>query len=411
MNKQILNVKNSGAVSDSSITNIQYRAYNPYTTSFKCGDEIRIAIQQQELYVLPHESYIYVEGDVMIEVPDDATAAERVAPNFVNNAAAFLFEEIRYELNGVQIDFCKNVGITSLLKGYCSLQPMDMYRLSTATWNINSNTRARAARFNFCIPLKILLGFVEDYQNIIMNAKHEIILIRSRSDVNVFVGENDIARVDIKKIQWRIAHVEVSDEAKVQLLKFIDRKQSIPIPFRSWELYEYPALPLTDKHVWTVKTSTQLHTPRYIIIGFQTNRNSVMNANKSNFDHCGLREVKLYLNSEAYPYENLNLNFANDEYALLYYMYLRFQESYYHERTKNQSYAPLLQFGEFKTIAPLIVIDCSHQNEALKKSMVDIRVHFQMNENVAEGTTAYCLVIHDNLVTYNPYTNAVHRMI
>lgn len=116
MKKQILNVKNSGAVSDSSITNIQYRAYNPYTTSFKCGDEIRIAIQQQELYVLPHESYIYIEGDVIIETTDDATPAERIAPNFVNNAAAFLFEEIRYELNGIQIDFCKNVGITSLLK-------------------------------------------------------------------------------------------------------------------------------------------------------------------------------------------------------------------------------------------------------------------------------------------------------
>lgn len=92
-------------------------------------------------------------------------------------------------------------------------------------------------------------------------------------------------------------------------------------------------------------------------------------------------------------------------------MYIKFQESYYHERIKNQCYSPLLSFAEFATIAPLIVIDCSRQNESLKKSMVDIRIHLQMNQNVAGGTTAYCLVIHDNLVTYNPYTNAVNRVI
>lgn len=257
--EQILNIRNNGVVNDNVITSIQYHAYNPYTTSFQCGDEIRITIQQQELYVLPHDSYIYIEGDVTIEAAANATPEQSIAPNFVNNAAAFLFEEIRYELNGVQIDSCKNVGMTSSLKGYCSLQPVDMYRLSTATWNINFDTIARTAKFNYCIPLKLLLGFVEDYQNIILNAKHELILIRSRNDVNAFVGENNIAKVDIKKIQWRIAHVEVSDEEKVQLLKFIDRKQPISMSFRSWELYEYPALPTSDKHVWTVKTSTQLH--------------------------------------------------------------------------------------------------------------------------------------------------------
>lgn len=411
MSNTILNIKNSGAVSDNSITSVQYHAYNPYTTSFRCGDEIRIAIQQQELYVLPHDSYIYIEGNVLVEPAENATAEQRVAPHLVNNAAAFLFDEIRYELNGVQIDLCKNVGITSLLKGYASFQPMDMYKLSTATWNINSNTRAEARTFNFCIPLKTILGFVEDYRNIIMNAKHELILIRSRNDVNVFFGANNIASINIRKIQWRIPHVQVSDIEKVQLLKFIDRKQPIQLPFRSWELYEYPALPITDKHVWTVKTSTQLHTPRYLIIGFQTDRNNIIAANKSNFDHCALRDVKVYLNSEAYPYENLNLNFANSEYAILYAMYLQFQESYYHERAKDQCYAPLLTFDEYRTIAPLIVIDCSRQNESLKKSMVDICIHFQMNANVAVGTTAYCLIIHDNLVTYNPYTNAVNRVI
>jgi len=38
-----------------------------------------------------------------------------------NNCVAFIFDEIRYELNGVEIDRSKNVGITSTFKNYVSL--------------------------------------------------------------------------------------------------------------------------------------------------------------------------------------------------------------------------------------------------------------------------------------------------
>lgn len=39
--------------------------------------------------------------------------------------------------------------------------------------------------FQFCIPYNILLGFSEDYNRIAINARYELILIRSRVDANV----------------------------------------------------------------------------------------------------------------------------------------------------------------------------------------------------------------------------------
>lgn len=63
MTSNILNVKRS-IIIDDSITGVQYHSYNPYTTSFNNNDEIRIAIQQQDIYVLPHKSFIYVEGTI-----------------------------------------------------------------------------------------------------------------------------------------------------------------------------------------------------------------------------------------------------------------------------------------------------------------------------------------------------------
>lgn len=402
-NHHILNLHETGSFDD-SITGIQHHIYNPYTTAFNNNDEIRIAIQQQDLYVLPHDSYIYVEGAIEKEA-----GSNNPMPSFVNNGIAFLFDEIRYEINGFMIDKCKNVGITSTMKGLISHRPDDMHSLAISCWNTGPYINLIDKKtFNYCIPLKHLLGFIEDYRNIVMNVKHELVLIRSRTDVNSLIGTHDNCKIKLLKVQWRMPHVNVSDAEKLKLLRVIERKQTIPMHFRSWELYEYPTLPQTDRQVWTVKTSTQLNTPRFIILGFQTDRNNLIHKDKSNFDYCTFNDIKVYLNSECYPYESLDINFPENRYAVLYDMYSRFQKSYYHDRDDKIA-APLLKFDSFKDKAPLIVIDCAHQNEVLKKSVIDIRMVIQMKENIPANTSAFCLIIHDNLVTYNPYTNIVNR--
>lgn len=409
MSETILNLHGVVEYND-DITAYQYHAYSPYTHSFNNNDEIRIVIQHQDLYVLPHESYIYIEARNRITTAADAEAAALVNPNYVNNTAGFLFDEIRYEINGVPIDICKNVGITSILKGYLSFQKRDMSRMQLASWNIASDKTAVEGYLNYCIPLSSILGFVEDYRNVIINTKHELVLVRSRSDMNCFVGTNNNASITIDKIQWRIPHISVSDAQKLKLMQFINKKQPIHMYFRSWELYEYPVLPTTNNHVWSVKASAQLNTSRYIIVAFQTNRNNRITADKSRFDHCNLSDLKVYLNSECYPYESLNVNFTNDQFAVLYDMYVRFQSSYYHDRPPF-CVSPLLTYEEYKSQAPIVVIDCSRQNESLKKSIVDIRIEFQTRANIPDNTAAYCMIIHDNLISYNPYTNTVSRVM
>ena len=64
-----------------------------------------------------------------------------------------------------------------------------------------------------------------------------------------------------------------------------------------------------------------------------------------------LRDFKLYLNSQCYPYGNLNLNVTNNQFALLYDMYTRFQTAYYGKEAE-----PLLPKTEFLNYAPLVVM-------------------------------------------------------
>lgn len=397
---QMLNI-NQSANYDNSISKFEYHSYSPFLNSFNNNDEIRIAIQQQDLYVLPCESFLYIEGYI---VKDDGTVS--ATANLANNSMAYLFEEIRYELNGVEIDRNKNVGHTSTLKNYISLNENDSKILFNAGWSPNNNIALDRGVFNFCVPLKMLLGFAEDYKQVIVKAKHELILNRARNDDNAIVSAADEIKFNISKLQWRIPHITVADEAKLPLLRVIESGRPLKLCFRSWDLYEYPLLPLTTNHTWSVKTSNQIEKPRFVIFGLQTDRKNQKEKDISKFDSCSMVDVKLHLNSESFPYDDLNLRFNQNRYALLYDMYAKFQQSYYGYNSQ-----PLLSRAAFITNAPIAVVDCSHQNESIKTGPVDIKLEFKTFNNVAANTSAYCLILHDRIIEYNPLTNDVRKHV
>ncbi|XP_043264182.1 uncharacterized protein LOC122404313, partial [Colletes gigas] len=53
----------------------------------------------------------------------------------------------------------------------------------------------------------------------------------------------------------------------------------------------------------------------------KTGRKNIMSQDASNFDACNLTNVKLYLNSDFYPYDDLNLDFDKNRYAILFYIF------------------------------------------------------------------------------------------
>jgi len=157
--------------------------------------------------------------------------------------------------------------------------------------------------------------------------------------------------------------------------------------FRSWDLYEYPLLQSTTKHSWAVKTATQLEKSRYVIFALQTGRKNIMSRDVSVFDDCNLTNVKLYLNSEFYPYDDLNVDFGKNGYAILFDMYARFRKAYY----GYDCYKTLLTF---LMNGPFVVIDCARQNESIKSATVDVRIDFDCKENVPVNTivSSYTIV-------------------
>ncbi|XP_070170688.1 uncharacterized protein [Polyergus mexicanus] len=229
---------------DDRIVKIETHTYNPYAnTTFGNSDEIRIPIQQQDLYTLPSDSFLYVEGRLESKETPSAQGEIASVTRLVNNCAAFMFEEIRYELDGVEIDRNRNVGITSTIKNYASLTVERSKILKNAGWDLLATTHSSIGDFNFCVPLNVLL-------------EH-------------------------------------------------------------------------DQTSWAVKAATQLEKPRYVIFALQSGKKNVLSEEPSLFDDCKLINVKLYLNSDFYPYDDMNLDFDKHKVAVLYDMYSKFRKTYY----------------------------------------------------------------------------------
>ena len=140
------------------------------------------------------------------------------------------------------------------MEGYPSYTPNQTIYLENAGWLSNYANQTivdGGGNFDVVIPLSTCLGFAEDYKKIVVNMKHELVLTRSNNDTNTIIGtgaQEDI-QVTLTKIVWLMPCLVLSDIKRMKLLKYVEKDPLISMGFRSWDLYEYPLLPVTRNHV------------------------------------------------------------------------------------------------------------------------------------------------------------------
>lgn len=404
---ELLNIT-SQPFSDTSIEHYQFHNYQPFIPgNINYNDEVRIIIQEIDAYTAPCNSFLYIEGKLL---KDDNTVPKKL--EFINNALAFLFREIRFELNGVVIDSVRNVGLVSTIKNYLSLSENDSILLQNAGWFPKRKSGDKIlvdaeGTFNACIPLNLFAGFFEDFRKIIINMRQELVLIRSSNDLDCVVSTDDSEKpkIEIQKLFWKVPHVTLSLQEQLRMNKITTKNIELPITFRSWELIEYPSLSASTLHTWPVKTTTKVETPRHVIVGFQKDRKNNVKADMSHFDHCDLKNIRIFLNSERYPYNDLFLDLKHNKYASFYELFSNFQSSYYTRKVNQPIFSP----KDFLKTAPLAHIDCSRQREAIQGGSIVMRIEFETDSLTTSNTTAYCLILHEKYFTYNPLTKIVKQ--
>lgn len=411
---EILNINNQISI-DSSIQGYEVHSFVPYTNSnFNSSDEIRISIQPSELFSLPCESYLYVEfsitcnKDEIVRKTDTTPETTKVVPaayTVNSNPIANLFSEIRFDLSGHEIQRLRYPNIASQIKAYlCQRAGVDTNSFELA--GIKSSGWSNADhKYQFLMPLKMVMGFFEDFQQILLHVKQELILVRTSHDKNLITSaQAKYLSVNISKICWRMPFVKLADSLQLRMLKLLDDDHPLPIGFRHSEVFEYPLLPLSKSHSWVVKTASFQDRPSFVVVGFQTDRKNQYTKTMAEFDDVSIINMKLFLNNIYFPYEN-----TQSKFEIFYQMFLNFSKSYYNLKVSDE-YGLALTFNDFKTKAPLYVIDCSHQLELLKSNAVDIRLEWECSVDVKANTTAYAMLISDKLLTYKPLTGIVTQI-
>jgi hypothetical protein len=116
--------------------------------------------------------------------------------------------------------------------------------------------------------------------------------------------------------------------------------------------------------------------------------------------------LKVYLNAEVFPYEDLQSDFTKNKIVKLYNAYTEFHTSYY----GHGNVTSLLSRSDFKNLCPIIIVDMSRQNDNVKTPTDNLRIETETDEAFPASTSVYCLIFHDQIITYNPFNGEVRTL-
>ncbi|XP_065664806.1 uncharacterized protein LOC136086437 [Hydra vulgaris] len=151
--------------------------------------------------------------------------------------------------------------------------------------------------FSFCVPLRRIFGFCDDYDKVIYGLKHTITLVRQSDDSAIFrLAAVAAGKVNLNKISLFMPNLIPADVEKFKLYGEIEKKVTIPVRFRMRQCNTTTVQQSTSFNCQlAVKASPE--NPRYIIVGFQTSRTGDQTANASIFDYCDLKNMYIMLNN------------------------------------------------------------------------------------------------------------------
>ena len=350
-------------VTDEAIEEYEYHEYEPITgTNLNNPGEIRITIQNQDIFTHPCESYLLVEGRL---TKNDGTAyANADVITLTNNAIMHLFSNIKYQLSEQEVESLFYPGQTTTMLGVLKY-PYDFQRSiglnqlwckdTTATAHLENNTGFKARHryitqlpnpkgtFSFRIPLKHIFGFAEDYDKIVYGFTQRLTLVRQADTDAIYKNDAaDAGKVDLTKTSWFIPHVLPADGEKLQLYKTIESKSKLPVAYRMRQC-DSITVPQFTTFTWRLSVISSPEKPRYIIVGFQTERDADQVKNPSTFDNVNLTNMYVMLNSTRYPMVDYNVSFPKYQFARLYGDAASFRSKFYHmdELVSNQKHYSL----------------------------------------------------------------------
>ena len=418
---------------DDSIYEYEYKEYNPIVGTDLNRGSIVLTIESQDIYTHPAESFLVIEGQLAAPVaPPLAGVAPYADANadvvtLINNGIMYLFSDVRYHLASHEIEVLQNPGHATTMLGLLKYpddfnKSQGLNQLWLPDTNIDNNNEANKVdnkgfkkrneyiirtsdpkgTFSFKIPLKHFLGFCEDYKKILYGMQQRLTLTRTNNDNAIFrTAATDAGTVRLDKIRWFMPHVIPSDAYRLQLDKVIEKKEKLPVGYRMLQC-DTSQVPTNQKSfTWRLGVKSSPDIPRFIIVGFQSDKNNNQEQNPAIFDHLYVRNIYVTLNAKRYPDTDYDNDFNKNQYSRIYGDASSFRKKIFNmdELVSNSGINP----PDYKNLFPLYVFDVTNQSEKLKTSVSDIHIKAFFDNDPAGGnnppanTMAYAVIISDRL--------------
>ena len=426
---------------DETTEEYEYFEYSPDSETIESLNgirEIRFNIEALSTFIHPHKSFLYFEGQIVrvdneqpFNANDGAGAAVDNDITLANDGIIHLFSEMKYSINGQPIEDILNPAISSIMLGL--LRYPDDFSKSKGLLQcwfkdngnggliIDNNNNGRGERkkaffdqtvepgnrgkFSFCIPLKHIFGFCDDYDKVMYGVNHSLSLFRKGDDTAIHRGVNALvvgganAKVKLTKVKWCMPHVKPSLEIYNGLTEKIGKGVNVKIGFKSRKVDE--KVVDSANWSWRVAVTSGTETPRFLILGFQSGNKVIQRGqdnektgNPSVFDNCNVKQIQVKMLGRLYPSQAEILNFPANQYSKAYNNAAKFRELFDGppELFSHFGINPL----DFKTLYPLFVFDVSNQIPKTISSVVEVVFNVQFG-NPPPNATAYCLSISDKI--------------
>ena len=431
---------------DETTEEYEYFEYSPDSETLESLNgirEIRFNVEALSTFIHPHKSFLYFEGQILRDDNDQPFNANG-APNaqgvafptddnvtLANEGILHLFSQMKYSINGQPIEDILNPAISSLMlgllrypddfsksKGLMQCWFKDDYdggvddnenkgRFTTKNFFFESYTndvygRSKRGSFSFCIPLKHIFGFCDDYDKVMYGVNHGLSLFRKgdgtaihREDNALGIGNLDVpAKVKLNKVKWCVPHVKPSLEIYNGLTEKIGQGANVKIGFKSRKVDE-KSVDVNTTWSWRVAVTSGNETPRFLILGFQLGNKADQFENPSVFYHCKVDHIHVKMLGRLYPSQAEVLEFEKNDYSKAYNNVANFRELY------DGTPELFSHFGinpiDFKALYPLFVFNVSNQIPKTISAVVEVVFNVKFRVNPPANTTAYCLTISDKI--------------
>ena len=93
---------------DESIVKTDFHGYDPHIgTDLNESGDIRIVIQNQDQYLLPSKSHLYIEGSLK-QKDGNKYSDDECEISLINNGLMYLFDRVSYQISNQEVEGYSN---------------------------------------------------------------------------------------------------------------------------------------------------------------------------------------------------------------------------------------------------------------------------------------------------------------